>query len=136
MTFTGRAYCPRCGARLRRDQPLGSHCDPCHRAGPDPARDLPPDFFVQDRLRAALGGYHFGPVFLEVRNETGWSQQRLGAAVGMTQAQISAIERGEHRLRGIETIAGVAQGLRISGGLLNFPDFGATVGAAGVTGRK
>ncbi len=43
---------------------------------------------------------------------------------------------GEHRLRDIETIAGVARALAIPPALLNFPVFGATVSVTGLTGRK
>ncbi|MGH3673248.1 MAG: hypothetical protein ACRDSH_21920, partial [Pseudonocardiaceae bacterium] len=68
-------------------------------------------------------------MFLRVRGETGWSQQRLGAVVGLDQGQISALERGTSRLWNVRLVAGVAQGLRICGGLLNFPDFGVTVDA-------
>lgn len=137
MTITGRAYCPRCGARLRRGQPEGAHCDPCHRAGPDPTQDLPPDFFLHNHtLRTALADYDFATVFLGVRAETSWSQQRLGGLVGLDQGQISSIERRTSRLWNVRLVAGIAHGLRIPGALLNFPDFGATVSTTGVARRK
>jgi transcriptional regulator with XRE-family HTH domain len=85
---------------------------------------------------AALGGYDFGTFFLEVRRLTGWSQQALGGLVGLEQSQVSAIERGECRLRGIETIAALAHVLQIPPARLNFPAIGATVGATGNAGRK
>lgn len=122
MSSTRRAYCPRCGARLRRGQPFGSPCDPCRRAGSDLRRALPPGFYVPQSLRVALANYDFGPVFREIRGETGWSQQTLGGVVDLTQAQISAIERGTSKLAHVRLVAGVAQGLGIPGPLLGFPD--------------
>ena len=85
MTISRRAYCPGCGNQLRRGQPLGTLCDSCLQGGPDPASELPPDFFLQHSMRAALGAYDFGPVFLQTREHTGWSQRRLGAVVDIDQ---------------------------------------------------
>jgi DNA-binding XRE family transcriptional regulator len=119
-----QSYCPRCGARLRRGQPTGSTCDPCRRARTHRHPDLPWAGYVPQSWKAALAEYDFGTLFRQLRAETGWTQQTLGGVVGLTQAQISAIERGEHRLRNIETIARIAQGLHIPGHLLGFPDIG------------
>lgn len=83
-----------------------------------------------------LAGYDFGAFVIEVRRATGWTQQALAGVVGLTQSQISSIERGERRLRDIELIAGLARALAIPPALLNFPDIGATVGATGVTRLK
>lgn len=136
MTISGRAYCPRCGTQLRRGQPLGVLCGRCQSGGPDPARELPSGFLLQDSMRTALGEYDFGPVFLRIREHTGWSQRRLGAVVDLDQSQISAIERGASRLWHVRLVAGVARGLRIPAALLNFPDIGVTVGATGIAVRK
>lgn len=108
-------------------------CDPCHRAGPDPRRELPAGFYLQDPILAALADYDFGTVFRTVRAHTGWSQQTLGNLVGLDQTRVSAIERGVCRLRDVALVARAATGLWIPSALLGF---GATVGEAGVAGRK
>ncbi|MGH3930479.1 MAG: helix-turn-helix domain-containing protein [Pseudonocardiaceae bacterium] len=136
MTIGRRGYCPGCGNQLRRGQSLGTLCDSCLRGGPDPARELPADFFFRDPMRAALGEYDFGAVFLETRGHTGWSQRRLGRVVDLDQSQISALERGRSRLWHVRLVAGIARGLRIPPALLNFPNIGVTVGATGIAVRK
>ncbi|MGH3908331.1 MAG: helix-turn-helix domain-containing protein, partial [Pseudonocardiaceae bacterium] len=75
-------------------------------------------------LEGPLADYDFGWLFRQVRAQTGWSQQTLGGVVDLTQAQVSAIERGTTRLIHVRLVAGVAQGLRIPGHLLGFPDYG------------
>ncbi|MGH3767589.1 MAG: helix-turn-helix domain-containing protein [Pseudonocardiaceae bacterium] len=137
MTISGRACCARCGAWLRRTRQRGvALCDPCHRAGPDPRRELPPGFFFQDPIAAALANYDFGTVFRTVRERTGWSQQTLGNLVGLDQTRISAIERRICRLRDVGLVARVATGLWIPSILLGFSDRGTTVGQAGIDARK
>lgn len=124
MAEAGRSYCPRCGARLRRGQPLGTECDPCQRAHRDRHPELPWAGYVPQSWKAPLGDYDFGPVFREIRARTGWSQRTLGAVVELSQTQISAIERDATRLTHVRLVAGVAQGLHIPGHLLGFPDIG------------
>jgi hypothetical protein len=137
VTISGQGCCARCGARLRRVRARGeAWCDPCRRAGPDPRRELPPGFYFQDHIAAALLRYDFGTVFREVRAHTGWSQQTLGSLVGLDQSRISAIERDVCRLRDVALVARVATTLRIPSILLGFGNFGATVGDARVAGRK
>jgi hypothetical protein len=77
--------CARCGAALRRrhGRPGQAWCDPCRRAGPDPRRDLPPGFYFQDPLAAALAEYDFRSVFRQIRMATGWSQQSLAEVAGL-----------------------------------------------------
>ncbi|MGH3936059.1 MAG: helix-turn-helix domain-containing protein [Pseudonocardiaceae bacterium] len=131
---TGRDRCTRCQAELRRIRRSDAAlCDPCRRVGPDPRRELPPGFFFQDPLVAALADYDFGVVFRRVRAATGWSQQTLASLVGLDQTRISAIERGVGRLRDVALVAQVATALWIPPALLGF---GTTVGAAGGEGRK
>jgi len=108
---------------------MGSKCDPCERAGPDPRRMLPADFYDRAPIVAMLAAYDFGPFFLAVRELTGWTQQTLGGVVGLEQSHISAIERGESQLRNIELIVEVARGLGIPPARLNFREISATVGA-------
>ncbi|MGH3908832.1 MAG: helix-turn-helix domain-containing protein [Pseudonocardiaceae bacterium] len=64
-------------------------------------------------LEGPLAGYDFGWLFRQVRAQTGWSQQTLGGVVDLTQAQVSAIERGATRLIHVRLVAEVAHGLRI-----------------------
>ncbi|MGQ0776776.1 MAG: helix-turn-helix domain-containing protein [Pseudonocardiales bacterium] len=134
MTSTRRAYCPECGAQLRRGQPIGALCDPCQHGGPDPRQVLPADFYDQARIVAPLGAYDFGVFFRWLRTQADWSQQTLGTVVDMHQAQISAIERGAHRLRDIETVARIVTRLVIPPVRLGFPDIRATV-FTGVTNQ-
>ncbi|MGQ0779370.1 MAG: helix-turn-helix domain-containing protein [Pseudonocardiales bacterium] len=110
-------------------------CGSCLQGGPDPASELPPDFFLQRPMRAALGAYDFGQVFLQTREHTGWSQRRLGAVIDLDQSQISAVERGESRLWHVRLVAGIARGLHIPPALLNFPNIGVTVSATGIALR-
>lgn len=124
MAESRRSYCPRCGARLRRGQPFGSECDPCQRARWDRHPGLAWAGSVPQSWKAPLADYDFGPVFRELRAQTGWSQQTLGGVIELTQAHISAIERGAARLTHVRLVAGVAQGLHLPGHLLGFPDIG------------
>lgn len=112
------------GARLRRGQPFGTECDPCVRAQWDRQAQPGRAGYVPQSWKASLADYDFHVVFREVREQTGWSQQTLGGVVDLTQSQVSAIERGTQRLTHVRLVAGVAQGLRIPGHLLGFPDFG------------
>ena len=114
------AHCPGCSARLRRDQPPGALCDPCRRAGRALPLELPAGFYADTRVQAAVGRYDFGSLFVHVRRLTGCTQVTLGDITGLGQARISAIERGAHRLRDIELVAGVVRGLRIPTPLLHF----------------
>lgn len=131
---SGWGCCTRCGVALRRSRRRGQvWCDPCHRAGPDPRRDLPPGFYFQDPMVAALAAYDFATVFRAVRAHTGWSQQILGNLVGLDQGRISGIERGVRQLRDIAVVARVATFLWIPPVLLGF---GAIVGTTEAGGLK
>ncbi len=114
----GRA-CERCGAGLRRGR-SGTRCDPCSRR-PDVAERLrEARFFSRDAVQRALAAYDFGYLFRSVRRTAGLTQVELGEVLEMGQDRISRIERGEHRLRDIETIARIATRLGISPTLLGF----------------
>jgi transcriptional regulator with XRE-family HTH domain len=131
VTTTERGCCARCGAWLRQARPhAATLCDPCLRVGPDPRHELPPGFYFQDSMVAALAAYDFAVVFRRVRAHTGWSQQTLGRLVGLDQTRVSEIERGKRRLRDVAQVARVANGLRIPPILLGFGDPGTTVGTA------
>ncbi|MGH3908785.1 MAG: helix-turn-helix domain-containing protein [Pseudonocardiaceae bacterium] len=130
MSTIGRPHCTRCGALLRRGRQPGL-CHPCQKVGLDPRAALPADFFDRAPVMADLAVYDFGTFFRTVRGLTSWTQQTLGGVVGLSQATISAIERGEHRLRNVDDVASVARGLAIPPARLNFPDIRATVGQQG-----
>lgn len=83
-----------------------------------------------------LATYDFQSLFLAVRQLADWSQQTFGGVVGLEQSQISAIERGEHRLRNVEDVASIARGLAIPPVRLNFPDIRATVSQPGDAEQK
>lgn len=136
MTTTGRARCTQCGALLRRNRFVGAKCDPCERVNDDPRGRLPADFYDQAPIVALLRAYDFGPFFRIVRRLAGWSQQTFGGVVGLDQSTISAIERGEHKLRNIDDVASVARGLKIPPTRLNLPDIRATVSAMGEAEQK
>ncbi|MGH3913381.1 MAG: helix-turn-helix domain-containing protein, partial [Pseudonocardiaceae bacterium] len=136
MSTTGRVSCPDCGAGLRRGQRQGSRCDPCRKAGPDPRRALPPDFYLQDRIVAALADYDFGTLFRAIRAHTGWSQLTLGNLFDLDQSRISAIERGASCLGHVRLVARIATVLGIPAELLGFLGSGVTLGRTRATGQK
>ncbi|MGH3913805.1 MAG: helix-turn-helix domain-containing protein [Pseudonocardiaceae bacterium] len=136
MSTTGGVSCPECGAGLRRGQRPGTRCGPCRTIGLDPHRALPPGFYLQDRIVAALAGYDFGTLFREVRAHTGWSQQTLGNLFGLDQSRISAIERGASWLCDVRLVARIATVLGIPAELLGFTGRGVTLGRTRATGRK
>lgn len=121
-----RAYCPRCGAELRRDQRIGAVCDPCSKAGPGP---LPPEFYFPEAVQAALLNYQFGMFIRRVRGYKGWSQRTFAEVVDLSQARVSAIEGGRP-LYDIRIIARLHQRLGIPAPLLGFGDPATVVGGA------
>jgi len=92
---------------------------------------LPEGFFTADRMRAALAGYDFAAVFRSVRRATGFSQERLGEFIELSQSRVSLVELSKHRLRDIAIVARVASQFGIPPELLGFVAGAATVGAAG-----
>jgi transcriptional regulator with XRE-family HTH domain len=95
--------------------------------------ELPWDGYVPQSWKAPLGAYDFGAVFREVRAQTGWSQQTLGGLVDLSQAQVSAVERGTTRLIHVRLVSSVARGLNIPGSLLGFPDSTGVDGSSRLT---
>lgn len=130
MEAIGRLYCPQCEAQLRRGRPPGL-CDPCLRKDIDINQVLPPAFYAEPQVGAALGVYDFGRFFRTVRQHATWTQEMLAEIVGLTQADISKIENGAWRLRDITTIRRVAERLLIPAELLRV---GITVGSTGSGG--
>ncbi|MGH3717979.1 MAG: helix-turn-helix domain-containing protein [Pseudonocardiaceae bacterium] len=125
--------CPDCGARLRRGREAGELCDPCRRTGTRLV--LPPGFYDQVPLLAALEDLEFGRVFLAIRAHAEWSQDSLGEYLGFEQSRVSAIENGKRPLHDLGTVIRVANRLAIPAGRLGFTH-GVTVSGGTTAGRK
>ncbi|MGH3808717.1 MAG: helix-turn-helix domain-containing protein [Pseudonocardiaceae bacterium] len=125
--------CPDCGARLRRGREAGELCDPCQRTGTRLV--LPPGFYDNPVLLAALEALDFGRVFRAIRAHTHWSQESLGDYLGFEQRRISAIENGKRPLHDLPTVIRVANQIAIPAGRLGFTH-GVTVERRTTTGRK
>lgn len=95
---------------------------------------LPPDFYDNQQVQAALGRYDFATVFRAIRAATGVTQRQLGELVGLEQGQVSKIECGARPLLDVRMVAQVATKCGIPPIKLGFGT--ATVGNGGVTGRK
>ena len=72
--------------------------------------------------RSALARHDFGEVFRLIRAEASLTQEQLGTMVGLSQARVSAVERGRHHVRDIGVVVRIANALSIPGPLLGFPE--------------
>lgn len=118
-------YCARCGSRLNRYN-LETLCSPCGSAAPDDFQQpppVPPAFWQVDQMRDALATWHMGRVIFAYRNHPyhgkALPQEVVGTWLGLTQAQLSRIEKGsapEH----LSKLIRWAQVLGIPGDLLWF----------------
>ena len=92
----GPRECSRCRARLARDQ-QGMLCSPCRlrQASRDEPEAHGAEFWQRHSLQDALRSQHFGRVVLAYRNAHTPSlpQKTVGRWLGMTQAQVSRMER-------------------------------------------
>ncbi len=109
---------------------MGALCDPCTKVAPGAA--LPQEFFDSESVRRALSAYQFGVFFRQVRRCTGWSQQRLGEVLDLTQAKVSAIEKGRE-LTDVRVIRRIHQRLAVPAALLGFTDHPATATVSDTT---
>ncbi|WP_240970012.1 helix-turn-helix domain-containing protein [Actinacidiphila epipremni] len=85
---------------------------------------MPPEFWQDDRLRAALASWHMGQVFYAYRVHP-WhtrvvSQETLAGWLGLTQAQLSRIESATTAPQDLGKLMSWAHSLRIPGDLLWF----------------
>ncbi|ROP35832.1 helix-turn-helix domain-containing protein [Saccharothrix texasensis] len=96
-------------------------------------RDVDARLFDRRDVREALSDHDFGTVFRVVREEASLTQEQLGLMVGLSQARVSAVERGHHRIRDVAVVVRIAEALGIPAPLLGFP--GAAAGAAAPFGR-
>jgi transcriptional regulator with XRE-family HTH domain len=129
MSASALRYC-QCGQRLARDH-AGALCSSCERQSAT-ERSEPPlvqaGFWETAALRDACAAQHMGHVARAYRRHPdhaarygrdGISQERLGAWLGLTQAQVSRIENGPP-IRNLDTLAYWARILRIPADLLWF----------------
>jgi transcriptional regulator with XRE-family HTH domain len=107
-------YCASCGARLARDQ-CGTLCSPCrHRPGQAQPTQHGAEFWQRDSLRDALAAQHFGRFLAAYRaaHQPPLTQAAIGSWLGMSQAQVSRLERansGPADLRKLRHWAAVLQ---------------------------
>ncbi|SES27359.1 helix-turn-helix domain-containing protein [Actinokineospora terrae] len=126
----GERRCPGCGAALAAAN-TGRLCIKCHREHYDqldkPPVDLGEDFFDTDEFRAAFESQHIGKVFRAYRYHMRhlWlfgkalNQELLGRWLGLTQAQISKLEKGKPE-QNLETLRYYARTLHLPQHLLWF----------------
>lgn len=95
-----QCYCTRCGARLSRFN-LESLCAPCEIVLRDQRLQppiLPPAFWLADQMRDALATWHMGRVIFAYRTHPfhgrALPQELVANWLGLTQAQLSRIEKG------------------------------------------
>ena len=114
---SGRQTCRRCGIRLAADNREPT-CSPCARRGDAelvPARVHPPEFWERPELKEALVARNFGRVVRAYRHahKPVIKQAQVGLWFGLTQGQISRIERGEATAYTIEKLSQWARVLGI-----------------------
>ncbi|MFI6169066.1 XRE family transcriptional regulator [Nocardia sp. NPDC051052] len=93
-------YCARCGSRLNRYN-AETLCSPCGSASSDDIQQpplVPPAFWQVDQMRDALSTWHMGRVIFAYRTHPyhgkALPQEIVGNWLGLTQAQLSRIEKG------------------------------------------
>ncbi|MFB7718200.1 XRE family transcriptional regulator [Nocardia sp. NPDC056100] len=93
-------YCGRCGSRLNRYN-RETFCAPCEGAARDELRRpllVPPTFWQTDQMRDALDTWHMGRVIFAYRIHPfhcrPLPQELVATWLGLTQAQLSRIEKG------------------------------------------
>ncbi len=93
-------YCARCGTRLNNYN-HDSCCAPCESASRDQRQQpplLPPAFWLTDQMRDALATWHIGRVIFAYRTHPfhgrALPQELVANWLGLTQAQLSRIEKG------------------------------------------
>ncbi len=111
--------CLRCRAVLRRTND-GELCAPCSRVAATLTPSLPPDFYTNPDVVAALENHDFGRFFRTARTELKMTQEQFGALVGLAQSRVCKIENGAARLRDLETIVHLASTLSTPPELLGF----------------
>ena len=90
--------CQRCGTRLARDN-HSRWCSPCsrHETQAPGSPTKPDEFWQRTALQDALNARHFGQVLYAYRHEHRpvLTQAKVGRWLGLTQGQVSRLERTE-----------------------------------------
>lgn len=116
MTGSQRQTCRTCGTRLAADNRRSGRCSPCARRAPETG---PPavsdDFWRAPELQEASNTRQFGRLLRAYReaHATEVTQAQLAGWLGMTQAQISRLERGISPANDLVKLDRWAQVLRI-----------------------
>ncbi|MDX2972358.1 helix-turn-helix domain-containing protein [Kribbella solani] len=124
MTRSQRRLCPSCGAYLAADN-NGDQCGPCQRRAPELTREAPrlsDDFWQADALVEAAAERHFGKLLVAYRKlqRPEPTQAHVGQWLGLTQGQVSRIERSATPVRDLDKLDRWAQALHIPERLLWF----------------
>lgn len=116
MSYAGARVCQGCGTRLAADN-QSTRCGPCGRAmvtelGPPAVEDA---FWRNEPIAAALAERDFGRVLRAYRHghDVEITQSDLGQWLGLTQGQVSRIERGLTRAHDLDKLIRWATVLRI-----------------------
>lgn len=116
-------YCSRCCGRLAADQP-GTRCSPCLRAEREPGRATakPAVFWQRDTLRLAAATRHFGKIVHAYRHahDPALTQSQVALWLGVTQAQVSRLERAARGPQDLDKLQRWAELLHVPAQLLWF----------------
>jgi|GEM_PF-1975278 len=109
--------CASCGAALAADT-LTDQCGTCAKAAqtaPDGAPVLPPDFWEQPDIRSALLSRHFGRFLRTYRmaQSPPVKQVQFARWLGITQGQLSRIERSTTPIRDLHKLETWARALHV-----------------------
>ena len=124
MTRYERRLCRSCGAYLAADN-CGDQCGPCRRHAPDLALNAPrlaETFWEAAALVEAATERHFGKFLLAYRKlqRPEPTQALVGQWLGLTQGQVSRIERSAIPVRDLDKLDRWARALHIPQQLLWF----------------
>ncbi|MFI7059848.1 hypothetical protein ACIBL3_02595 [Kribbella sp. NPDC050124] len=124
MTRPERRACRSCGAYLAADN-RDDQCGPCQRRAPELALDapeLPDGFWDGAALKEAAAERNFGKLLLAYRKlqRPEPTQANVGAWLGLTQGQVSRIERSATGVHDLDKLDRWAKALHIPQRLLWF----------------
>lgn len=74
---------------------------------------VPADLWDREKARRALTDRDFSAVIKYFRQYTGASQTTVGALVGLSQSDVSEIERGLRQVQSVDVVTRIAEGLGI-----------------------
>lgn len=115
--------CENCGSRLASDN-RADRCGPCARTAVQKYRpdEKPDEFWDRPAIRDALQSRHFGRVLCAYRYEHRpvLTQARIGRWLGLTQGQVSRLERDDEPAHDLKKLVIWARNLGIPERLLWF----------------